>query len=317
MTGSSIWAVTCLFNPRRAATRLANFRTFRRRLNAPLLAVELSFDGRFELQPHDADILVQLDAGDVMWQKERLLNIGIARLPDDCHYVATIDADVVFANNRWPTEAVAALQQTPMVQLFTEAYYLAPDAEPDAAGKATVHGRQSSAARAIARGASPEECLGVQSGTDRGRFSGGFAWAFRRDLIAAHGLYDCCIIGGGDTAVVTGATGAFATVERRHSMSAAQCRRYRAWAVPWFKHTAGKIDALDGDLFHLWHGALENRQANSRHQALAAAGFDPEVDISAPPAAAWRWASDKPGLHQLLTNYFAARREDEPACVPS
>ena len=35
--------------------------------------MELSFDGEFELEEKDADILIQLSGGAVLWQKERLL----------------------------------------------------------------------------------------------------------------------------------------------------------------------------------------------------------------------------------------------------
>jgi hypothetical protein len=43
------------------------------------VTVELSFDGRFELAGSDADILIQLSGGAVLWQKERLLNLALKR----------------------------------------------------------------------------------------------------------------------------------------------------------------------------------------------------------------------------------------------
>ena len=88
--------ITSYFNPMRSRRRLANYRTFRSRLNAPLFTVELSFDGRFELTPSDADHLIQLSGGDIMWQKERLLNIALGAVPGDVEDVAWIDCDLVF-----------------------------------------------------------------------------------------------------------------------------------------------------------------------------------------------------------------------------
>jgi hypothetical protein len=85
-----LWAITCYFNPCGYRRRAINYRTFWRHLQIPLLTVELSFDGRFELQEHDADRLIQLRAADVMWQKERLLNVGIRALPAECDRVAWI-----------------------------------------------------------------------------------------------------------------------------------------------------------------------------------------------------------------------------------
>ena len=44
-----MWAVTSYYNPARFRRRLANYKTFRANLAVPLVTVELSFDGNFEL----------------------------------------------------------------------------------------------------------------------------------------------------------------------------------------------------------------------------------------------------------------------------
>jgi hypothetical protein len=67
----SLWVVTSFFNPAGYRRKLANFRRFRERLGTPLVAVELGFGGRFSLDRRDADILVRVQDGDVLWQKER------------------------------------------------------------------------------------------------------------------------------------------------------------------------------------------------------------------------------------------------------
>ena len=85
-----LWAITAYFNPAGFHNRLRNYRVFRENLGAPLVAVEFSHEGRFELCATDADILLQIAGGDVMWQKERLLNLALASLPSDCTHVAWI-----------------------------------------------------------------------------------------------------------------------------------------------------------------------------------------------------------------------------------
>ena len=89
-------AVTSYFNPMKSRRRLANYRTFRSRLDVPLVTVELAFDGQFELTSGDADHLIQLSGGDIMWQKERLLNIGIKSIPSAVKNFAWIDCDILF-----------------------------------------------------------------------------------------------------------------------------------------------------------------------------------------------------------------------------
>jgi hypothetical protein len=89
-----MWAITSYFNPAQYRRRLVNYRIFRERLGVPLVAVELSFGSPFELSQDDADVVVQLQDGDVMWQKERLLNIALTHVPDTCEHIAWLDADV-------------------------------------------------------------------------------------------------------------------------------------------------------------------------------------------------------------------------------
>jgi hypothetical protein len=105
-----LWGITSFFNPAGFDSRRANYRTFRSRLNVPLLTVELSFADGFELQPTDAEILLQISGGDVMWQKERLLNLALAALPPDCDLVAWLDCDVIFGSSDWPERARQQLQ---------------------------------------------------------------------------------------------------------------------------------------------------------------------------------------------------------------
>src|SRR5690606_20133502 len=86
-----LWALTSYYNPVRYRRRRENYRAFRDHLDVPLVAVEMETDGVFDLVPGDADILVQIAGGDVLWQKERLLNIALGALPSACRKVAWID----------------------------------------------------------------------------------------------------------------------------------------------------------------------------------------------------------------------------------
>jgi hypothetical protein len=77
----SIWAITAYFNPRKFQARLRNYRTFRCQLCIPLLTVEWSQDGDFQLGANEADQMVRVRGGDLMWQKERLLAIAATICP--------------------------------------------------------------------------------------------------------------------------------------------------------------------------------------------------------------------------------------------
>src|SRR5262245_39618201 len=87
---SDLWVVTSYFNPCRYKTKRENFDAFMdgmRETGANVLTAELAFaDEEFELEP-GPDVL-HLRGSGIMWQKERLLNLAIAHLPDSCRKVA-------------------------------------------------------------------------------------------------------------------------------------------------------------------------------------------------------------------------------------
>ena len=59
----------------------------------------------------DADEVIHLTTSpsNTLWQKERMLNLAVARLPARCTKVAWIDADSFFTNERWVADTSALL----------------------------------------------------------------------------------------------------------------------------------------------------------------------------------------------------------------
>src|ERR1017187_517037 len=106
-----LWVVTSYYNPAGYKRRLQNFKTFRRHLNAPLMVVELAKAGRHQLSKDDGNIVLSLTGEDRIWQKERLLNIGIAQLPRHVEYVAWVDCDVIFDDENWVNSAKSRLEK--------------------------------------------------------------------------------------------------------------------------------------------------------------------------------------------------------------
>jgi hypothetical protein len=104
-----LWAITSYFNPARYARRLF----FRARLNVPLVAVELAYGPDFELQDADADILIRVQGGAVLWQKERLLNVALQSLPSNCSKVAWLDSDIFFDAPDWGASVSSLLDRFP------------------------------------------------------------------------------------------------------------------------------------------------------------------------------------------------------------
>jgi hypothetical protein len=292
--------------------RLDNYRRFRQALAVPLVTVELSYHGEFDLGRPDADRLVQIVGRDVMWQKERLLNLALNALPAGCAAVAWLDCDVLFARDDWPARAGELLQRVPLVQLFRQAHYLHRDQAPRGGAPAdAIERTRPSLAAGVADGTAAAACLTHPSPAHRpGTFANGLAWAARRELLERHRLFDANIIGGGDRAIACAAYGCFAHAIDYHYLNQRQQEFYRAWAVPFHEDCRGRVAVLDETIYHLWHGDVANRGLGQRHADFQRFQFDPYDDIAVAENGVWRWNSDKPALHEYVRSYFASRRED-------
>jgi len=305
-----LWAITSYFNPAGYRSRLRNYRIFRANLAVPLIAVELSAAGQFELRGDDADIVVQIAGGDVLWQKERLLNVALAYLPADCAQVAWIDCDLVFANPDWPLRAVQALEQFPVIQLFGHLHDLGSGALPPVREPLAADSQVESVVRKIRSGTEGPGELVMRDGALARQNGLGFAWAARRELVEKHGLYDACILGGGDRAYICAALGCFELCTSPLRMGSRRVEHYLAWARPFYEAVRGRVDFIDGRLFHLWHGELVNRRYKERHDSFIEYYFDPFTDIVQVPSGCWRWNGAKAEMHQYVRRYFESRKED-------
>ena len=195
-----MWALTTYFNPIRYKRRLSNYRIFRSNLHIPLVTVELSFDGQFELTEGDADVLIQLSGGAVLWQKERLLNIALESIPSDVKNITWLDCDILFERKDWVEEAGRQLDERyNVIQLFSEAVYL--NKEDTEAPLANGHNSHRIIPGLVAvynkHNISLLEKLPVVA--DGGIiFNPGLAWAAKKEIFAKHGFYDLAIVGAGD-----------------------------------------------------------------------------------------------------------------------
>jgi hypothetical protein len=304
---SDLWVVTSYFNPAGYRTHLPKYRLFRERIGSPLLTVELAYGTDFALGPEDADCLLRFRSDDVLWQKERLLNLAMDALPNHCRFVAWVDADVVFARSDWAEKTREALDTYPLVQPYGRVHDLPAGAEPapSSVGE-TLLTRASLGALIQDRPFDPAKTATNMAGV----CSPGHAWAATRALVEETGLYDRMIVGSGDNAMAMAAIGHAEAVVDSYRMNQAEARHYRRWAARFHAAVGGRVGYVPGDLYHLWHGDLSDRGYDLRFPGLAPFRFDPERDIALDENGAWKWASDKPELHAYVASYFWSRKED-------
>ena len=305
-----LWTITSYFNPVGYANRLRNYRVFRANIAPPLAVVELSLNGQFELSQSDAEIVVQITGGDVLWQKERLLNVALRYLPDDCNHVAWVDCDVIFLDPDWVQHADQALRDFCLIQPFRERCNLSRDARISSEVDAACDSISKSVGYKIAMGETQPEDFGYSDAPLTRNSTAGLAWAARRELLEAHGLYDVCILGSTDRAILCAAMGMFESGVNAVGMRGRQIEHYLRWAEPFHRAVGGQVGFIDGRVLHLWHGDLRNRRYAERHEGLSRFAFDPFSDIVLDPSGCWRWNGSKPEMHEYVKAYFESRKED-------
>lgn len=321
---SSLWLITTYFNPLNWSSRRRNYDTFRRHIGAHLLTVEWSPSGEFSLKEDDADRLVRVSGGDLMWQKERLINIGLGHLPDDCDLVGWVDCDILFQDRLWQDKTRDLLSDHEVIQLYGAVEHLDAGSPIDA-------GFRSSLRR-------PSLLQIWQSAKDRDRFvedqirireltyagpqyipdglqgATGFAWAAQRSwLEAIGGLHDRWIAGTGDTACAftfLGRHQAYADLLERCGLGSLCTDHLSRWSQI-VQATSPRASSLEGTILHLHHGDLADRGYLSRQFTLLRTGFLPDRHLELDPGGAWRFSDGAPPeVPDVMATYFASRRED-------
>ncbi len=303
-------ALTCLFNPSGYRTKLENYRRFRARLAAqgvPLFTVECAFgDSDFALDP-GADVL-QLRARDVMWQKERLLNLAIRALPASVDKIAWLDADLLFASDTWAAETSARLDEFPILQPF-EVVIRLPQGHEEFRGQGQAWRSFASVYRD-----QPHELLG---GNFDAHGHTGFAWAARREWVERHGLYDACIAGSGDHMMAHAFAGDWDSKCIQRILGSANA--HRAWFAAWcghvYPHLRAQLGFTPGAVHHLWHGEMADRRYVVRNRELADFAFDPASDLVPAANGVWEWSAAGERMRDWARAYFGYRREDGVAAA--
>jgi hypothetical protein len=306
----------------------------RRHLPVPLLTVEWSPSGTFELEAgRDADVLVQLSGGDVLWQKERLLDVGFAALPPDVDAVAWVDASVVLVHDDWPAAARAALDRHALAQGFARLHYL--DAEATAALAAGALGPCDALARSAPDRATPASArLAAERGVDalvaddvaghatmdippaatRLPRNPGVAWLARREVLdRLGGLYDRAVVGSGDWLFLLAVLGAARPwLDAVGPLGYGYLARsgYPDWADRAAATVAGDVGWVDADALHLYHGRLADRRYKVRHPDFDALGVDLDADLQLTPEGVWCLAPPRPDVVAHVAGYLIGRDED-------
>lgn len=337
---SDLWVITAFYNLAGWSSRLENYRAFHRALSVPLATIEWNPAGRFQLAATDADRLIQVQGGDLMWQKERLLGRALSALPGHVRYVAWVDCDIIFADPQWHQRMRRLLQDQLVVQPFRRVVYLSNEAT-----RRFVRGGES-VAEALRDDSSGEfgdtpsrpsfldlcERVGgeiaridlqrrfepqpgrVGQYNIMARPAYGHAWVARIDAIRRIGYYERCVMGGGDLLSAYGLIGQYDEMIANHRSVGWDFygggASYREWARQAAEVCRDRLKCGDETIMHLHHGSLEDRQYRSRIDGLVRFRLDIDRDIAADAGEPWSWTRNASELNGYFLEYLRNRKED-------
>jgi hypothetical protein len=272
-THSEAVIVSCFFNPQNSPYRLSAFQHFYeqiKHLNHHIVECVIG-DTKPQLQAYRN--IKTVYTKNLLWHKESLLNNIIAELPSKFKYIFWVDADVLFTNLDWMVEGVEELQLSNIIQPFEYCVHLKKDENNPSFNLDTLKSTflpnqlndkvwRSFCANFVTNHLWKDEVY-----NNHGHV--GFAWGARRSVLDTLPLYDKALIGGADHIIAHAAAGQIphSCITKAFTDNLDEVNE---WSTRFYKVVEGKIGYVKGDLYHLWHGDIENREYLKRIQDFTA-----------------------------------------------
>lgn len=308
-SAQTLYIITPVFNPMKFKSRYRLFADFVKRMDLPnvkLFVVEMAFgDQPFVVTKQDEPMNLQLRTNQLLWQKERLINLAAKKLfhvVPEAQYMGWFDGDIGFTAGDWIEKTLHRLTYLKVLQPFGSAINFDADLE------AMWTCPSSMKAFLTARGYHQEPPLPV-SYTYKGH--PGLAWCMRRDTFEAiGGLYDTCIAGSADTIMSNAIKGDW-SVYLPGKPSDGMIASMREWADRAHAVIGDDFGWTPGSVVHYWHGHSEKRGYEKRWDVLSYHKFDPKLDVVTDKSGLLAWAGNKPKLQGDIRFSLMGRNEDE------
>jgi hypothetical protein len=304
-----LYIITPVFNPFNFKSRYRLYAAFKiamEKAGVKLFTVEMAFGNKpFVVTTAENPMNLQLRTNQVLWQKERLINLAAKKLfhyVPESRYIGWIDCDVDFSMPGWVEETLHRLTFLEVVQPFGSAVNLDPNEEAQWCCPSSIR------AFIDGRGFHQTPPLPV-SYTYKGH--PGLAWTMTRSAFERMGgLYDTCIAGSADTIMSNAIKGDW-SVYLPGKPSEGMIRSMKTWAEKADAVVSGKIGYTPGSVLHHWHGHSEKRGYEKRWDVLSYHQFDPAVDVTTDGSGLLQWVGNKPRLEDDIRRSLMSRNEDE------
>ena len=286
-------------NPAEFERRYQLFEEFIDRYD-PLPNIEVhSIELQYGMKPFRTSAKLKYRTDHELWSKENLINLGVQHsLPQTWEYMAWIDADIEFHNEKWAEETLLALQHYTIVQLFSHAVDLGP--KDEAFATYTSFGYD------YFHNGIPKDCkLNYQN-----RYHTGYGYAITREgYNAMGGLPDFGILGSGDAHIAYALVNMveFSYHPDIHPNYKLLLKNFQERCNEYIKQNIGYVA---GTIMHHFHGPKKYRRYRERWKVLVDNKFDPLVDIWKDCNGLYQLTRAKPALRNDIRVYFRQRNED-------
>lgn len=304
-----LWGMTTFFNPQNYNNKITNYKTFRHhslQQGLKLITVECALENKpFQLTKKDADILVQVRSNSILWHKERLLNIGLKNLPNNCDKIIWLDSDIIFLDDNWIKKIKEKLEKYKLVKPFNSTFRLGPKET----NYIIKHGIKNDF-----KFTNIEKSYIKKTNEYRfSRYAPVFAWAARKNIFENIGFYDKMILGGGDVVM----SSCFAKHDMIiNNLSDELYKDIMNWQTKLSKDLkTPSIGFISGSIVHLFHGTNKNRRYYERNFILKNNNFNPNKDLYTNDYDCFEINKRKENLERDIKNYFYSRNEKDSLLV--
>ncbi len=262
-----------------------NYIKFRKNLNHPITTVEVALKHqKFFI---DDSIKILANSNNLMWQKERMLNIAISTLPDNCDKICWLDTDIIFQNKNWLSDTEKLLDNYKIVQVF--------DTVRESPQINTSHNTISLA-----------KCLHEKKPYNLIYPAIGLGWAFRRDILIDDKIYDKDIVGNSDAMQLMCWFGCW-----NHDCISSLYKPYQIEFLEWGWQSYEKVQSnfsfTPGKIHHFFHGRWQNRYYVARRGILRSAEYIPSKDIELDSNCLYKFSTDQFEMQKQISKYFTEK----------
>ena len=248
----------------------------------PLFTAECIIGNTPQLIP-EPTILTRANSS--LFYKEQLFNMLEKKIPSNYTKLIFMDSDLIFTIPNWVDVISEKLNKYSAVQPFSTGLYL--DASENVFFKYISYGKY----------------LDLYGSPPKGH--PGFCWALNRKFLTEiGGFFDKAIIGSGDSAIST----IFTPYGYDYKSPFIQ-DNYLRW-IDYAHKKRRSMTYLDIDIYHLYHGSIDNRQYINRHtlpDLLRIKKWEDAVYLNQ----YGMYELKSPRINKVLKDYFLSRKEDD------